>query len=463
MASVAPGAVARPEEKWHPARLIPTTGIGGQEEQEQRATSSLLAVMGAVPEFGRALVASLGAPAGRLKAYTEVRFTDGEGKTLIPDGAIVVERGKARWCVLVEVKTGGMPLRPEQVTRYVETARAEHLDGVLTISNDLTASVNDLPITVEQRRGKRVPVWHLSWMRILTEAVVQKEHRGISDPDQAWLLGELIAYLDHEKSGAGGFDDMGDRWVAVRDGARQRTLKSNDPGIREVAQRWEEFVQYLCLGLRRDLGRPVAPVYPKGQEVAARVAETAKALVADGRLTVAVRIPDAAAPLEIEADLRTRLLTCATELPAPREGRPKTRVTWLLRQVREAPRGLRVDARYPLVKESVSSAWTDAIADPDRLLFRADPKREARAFRLSVSTELGQKRGKGPGSFIAETKEAALAFYGEVLQPLHAWRPSAPKLTTPATAPTEVATDSPPPFSQPGARDPGEGVDPGDE
>ncbi len=31
------------QEQWHPARLIPTAGIRGQEEQERRATLSLLA------------------------------------------------------------------------------------------------------------------------------------------------------------------------------------------------------------------------------------------------------------------------------------------------------------------------------------------------------------------------------------------------------------------------------------
>src|SRR4051794_30104769 len=39
-------------EGWRPARLISVAGIRGQDEQEQRATSSLLAVMQAVPDFG---------------------------------------------------------------------------------------------------------------------------------------------------------------------------------------------------------------------------------------------------------------------------------------------------------------------------------------------------------------------------------------------------------------------------
>jgi hypothetical protein len=44
------------EETWHQARLIPTSGINGAEEQERRATSALLAVMTAVREFGRAVL-----------------------------------------------------------------------------------------------------------------------------------------------------------------------------------------------------------------------------------------------------------------------------------------------------------------------------------------------------------------------------------------------------------------------
>src|SRR5262245_40498840 len=52
------------EETWHEARLIPTSGINGAEEQERRATSALLAVMSAVREFGRGLTKSFGAQAG---------------------------------------------------------------------------------------------------------------------------------------------------------------------------------------------------------------------------------------------------------------------------------------------------------------------------------------------------------------------------------------------------------------
>ena len=249
----------KPEDAWRRARLIPTTGIGGQDEQEMPATSSLLAVMGAVPQFGRAILDHVGAPAGRIQTFTEIRFVDEDTKLSIPDGAVVIERGKARWVCLIEVKTGGAELRVEQVERYLELARANAFDAVLTISNQITASPVESPIPIDPKKLRKVALRHLSWWQVMTEARVEHKHRGVSDPDQAWILGELIAYLDHERAGAGGFDDMGDRWVAVRDGAREATLKASDAGVRDVASRWEQLVEYLALGLTQDLGRQVEP------------------------------------------------------------------------------------------------------------------------------------------------------------------------------------------------------------
>ena len=93
------------EESWHQARLIPTSGINGAEEQERRATSALLAVMSVVHEFGRMLLSDLGAPAGAVETFIEVPFELGE-KRLYPDGLVRVKRGSRQWTALVEVKTG---------------------------------------------------------------------------------------------------------------------------------------------------------------------------------------------------------------------------------------------------------------------------------------------------------------------------------------------------------------------
>ena len=415
-------------EVWHPARLIPVSGIRGQEEQEKRATSSLLAVMAAVPDFGRAVLGRLGAPKGRITTFAEVQLKADDGNLSIPDGAIVVERGKTSWRTLVEVKTGTGQLTGEQVSRYLDMARLHGFDSVVTISNDLTPSPKESPVEVDRRKTRSVQLHHLSWWQILTEAIVQHRHHGIEDPDQAWILAELIAYLDHENSGASGFQDMGDKWVKVRNAARHGTMRASDPEVQDVAARWDQLVAYLCLGLSQDLGREVKPVRPRKQTSAERREQAVKRLADNGTLEAALRVPDAVGPLALEADLRSRDLRTSVSLDAPQDGRPKTRITWLLRQLRNAPDDLRIDVSFPNVRETSSLLLGDAREYPERLLSPSDPKRPPRAFTLTLSRSMGTKRGRGDASFVKETRRQAVDFYRDLVQGLTAWQPKAPQL-----------------------------------
>jgi hypothetical protein len=143
------GQVAQDQDNWQAARLLPTVGLRGQEEQEKRATSSLLAVMHAVPEFSHALIRDLGAPSGRVLTYTEPQLKDAQGRRCIPDGAIVAERGRKVWRCLVEVKTGSAELEADQVSRYLDWARDHDFEAVLTIYNQITASPSESPVAVE--------------------------------------------------------------------------------------------------------------------------------------------------------------------------------------------------------------------------------------------------------------------------------------------------------------------------
>jgi hypothetical protein len=447
-------------EEWHPARLIPAMGIRGQEEQEKRATSSLLAVMRAVPEFGHALVGPLGAPKGRIATYTEVQLKDAAGKVHIPDGAVVVERGKTAWRCLVEVKTSGAELKADQVNRYLDMAREHRFDAVLTISNEITGSATDSPVEVDRRKLRSVALVHLSWWRIVTEAIVQHRHRGVSDPDQAWILGELIAYLDDERSGAGGFTDMGENWVKVRNGAGDGTLRATDSEVRDVASRWEQFVEYLCLGLGQDLGRDVRPVRPRKQTSAGRHEANCVSLATAGTLEAAIKVPDAIGPLVVQADLRTKKVITSVTVEAPGDGRPQTRVNWLLRQLKDAPDGLVIDASFANSKATTASLLSVARDNPQALLLGNDAKRPPRSFRLALSRAMGTKRAKGERSFVLETRKQAIDFYRELVQNLRAWRASAPKLPDEPEPAERMPQPDPPAFSSTEAREPTEGLAP---
>jgi hypothetical protein len=87
------------ESRWERARLIPVSGIKGEAEQERRGCSALLAVIGSVRAFGRAITGQLGAPAGLIKTFVEVPFDLGD-RRVRPDGVIRVTRARTPWTAL---------------------------------------------------------------------------------------------------------------------------------------------------------------------------------------------------------------------------------------------------------------------------------------------------------------------------------------------------------------------------
>lgn len=93
-------------------------------------------------------------------------------------------------------------------------------------------------------------------------------------------------------------------------------------------------------------------------------------------------------------------------IDAPREGRPKSRINWLLRQ-------------------------------------------------------LGQKRGKAEGSFVRETRAQTFDFYREIVQQMKAWQARPPRLRGADGEEVPVGpSPEPPRFEQSDTREIGEAADP---
>jgi hypothetical protein len=324
------------EPAWQQARLIPTSGINGAQEQERRATSALLAVMTAVKEYGRTLTKGLGAHAGDIETFIEVEF-DLDGKKVVPDGLIRVSRGSRVWAALVEVKTGRNELQSEQLDNYLEVARRIGIQALLTISNQTSVADGVHPAKIDRRKLKHVALHHLAWSEVLSRAVIEKEHRGVADPDQAYILGELIRYLEHPRSGALEFEDMGSSWVPVRNAVADGTLRQNNPEAADVAGRFEALLRFAALQLGTRLGTDVTVVHSRKEltDPSSRISSQITSLVEHGRLQGALRIPNAVGPIDITVDLRARLVVCSVDIDAPKEGRPTTKVNWLVRQLKQ--------------------------------------------------------------------------------------------------------------------------------
>ncbi|MGN9913209.1 stress response protein [Phytohabitans sp. LJ34] len=418
------------EDTWLAARLIPTSGINGAEEQERRATSAVLAVMSAVREFGRALTQPLGAPAGPVQTFIEVPFKLGD-KQLFPDGLIRVSRGQRQWTALVEVKTGSNELRADQVEAYLEIAREHSFDALITISNEIPPVAGQHPTPIDKRKLRKVSLYHLPWTEILTQAVMQKEYRGVADPDQAWVLGELIRYLEHPRSGAMEFSDMGPAWVGVRDGVAAGTVRAGDTAVAEVAGRFDALTRYACLRLGRRLGAEVTPALSRRDvaEPALRTQALAGQLSATGAMTGGIKIPGAVGAMQVTADLRAGQIICHVDVEAPKSGKPTTRVNWLVRQLKDAPENTRLEAFVMHGRgEGTAGLLRQVREDPSTLI--SDPTRELRAFRVAMHAPAGAKRGSGRGAFIDSVLTAVDNFYEQVIQNLKPWMPAPPRLRT---------------------------------
>lgn len=444
-----------PEVKpWEEARLIPVSGIRSAEEQERRASSALLAVLYAVEEFGTAITKPLGAPKGKLRSFIEPPFEMANGRCVRPDGLIQVTRGRRTWTALVEVKTGKNTLDREQIEAYLDVVKEQGFDCVVTISNQIAKIPGEHPLTVDRRRLRRATLHHLSWSRLLTEAMLQKSHRGVADPDQAWILGELIRYLEHENAGAVDFCDMGEAWVAVRDAVKNGTLRQSDKKAIEVAGKWEELVSFAALRLGRKLGTDVREVLHAREraDLSVRIAGIVDSMVTRGVMLGEIRIPDTVGDVSLAADLRAQQIVASVSLKAPRSGRPTTRINWLLRQLKTTSPDVRLDCWGLRSRSSMSELLGNVCRNPNLLI--PVENREIVSFTISLARPMGVKRSAGSRSFIDSVLQTLDDFYGDVVEHLKEWRPPAPKLRKEASRDSEDDSGS-----QPHSDTAGESVD----
>ncbi|RLA00584.1 MAG: hypothetical protein DRQ45_07120, partial [Gammaproteobacteria bacterium] len=243
------------EANWQPARLIPVAGIKGDREAEQRATSAFLAVLSIVRDLSQKLLTPLGASsAGKavVETFTEVTV-DSNGKAVRPDGLIRVTYGKRSFTALVEVKTGNNKLEKDQVNAYWQAARQERYDHVITISNEISASGAHPVQGLRVQKNSPVQISHLSWVRILATALRLRNHTGVDDPEQSWILGELVRYLQHPASGVLPLADMGGEWTGIRDAARAGTLNKRTEGLGDIAEKLDEMHTFAALTLSSEI------------------------------------------------------------------------------------------------------------------------------------------------------------------------------------------------------------------
>lgn len=412
---------------WQSSRLFSISGIGGADEQEKRATSALLWTMAAVRPLGRALTARAGAPVGALETFIEVGFPLGEQR-VIPDGVLRIARGQRVWTALVEVKTGDGLLGREQIETYLRLAKRRKYDAVLTISNQISTEPDLHPVDLPARANNSAALVHVSWSEIMHEVRMLLAHHRFTDPLPLWILSELDRYLGNPRSGAMPFNDMGPSWVSVRESVAASTLRPGDSKAVPIVNSWQKLIRQLCLGLTARLGVPVKQVVARRLQgdPAARLDEGTHLLGDHGVLAATLRVPDAAGPIGVTADLRTSRVIVRIEIGAPQENSLTRRVVWLTRQLKDSPDDLLVEARFAPRGETTCERLADVRSRPQCLLPAKDW--EPTGFVVSRAHPMGTKRSGARGSFVTSVNDAVDEFYTQVVERVRPWTPPAPPL-----------------------------------
>ncbi len=428
------------------ARLFPVLST---TSKEGRTTSIVLACLAKVDEFGASLLGSVDQKVGarsKIHTFTEVvcknRAADIKER---PDGLIVLRSGSREWKALVEAKIGSSDLNADQIERYRQLAKDNGIDCVISISNQFATSPQTHPLSEVNKSRSKIPVFHWSWMYILTEADLLLSQDSVSDTDQRILLNELRRFLTHESAGVKGFDRMPKAWGELNrlvSSGGVIPAKSSDAGT--VITAWHQETRDLALILSRMTEASVSEKLSRKHrsDSAARLKDDLVLLREKQELQAELDVPDAAAPLVVCVDMKRRSVDVGMTLRAPEDKvSTKARLNWVLRQIKaEDLADLYIRLLWPGKSEPTQYLVTDLREDPDIANAHRDHL-SPRSFHIFRSKRLGA-RFTQQTNFIVDLEALIPAFYGQIGANLTAWKKQAPKISKDRSSAEDVSTDA---------------------
>ncbi len=425
------------------ARLFP---VLADTSRENRMASIFLSLLPQIPALAETVLSTTGLRVGKrtkIEAFTEIVLREANGANNRPDGLLSVSTGKSTWYALIEAKIGKAKLDADQVQRYVEMAKANGINAVITISNEFVARADHSPVSVPKTLLRKVDLFHWSWTWIATQCEILEHQGSVEDNEQGFLLREILRFLSHPGTGVERFSQMGADWKDLNQAVTNNsTLKKSAPEVENGVGCWFEEERDLCLQLSRHVGQPVETIIERKlqSDPVGRLKDGIGKLVDHHCLTSVFRIPDSAADLEIVADLTRRTVSAGMKIKAPLDKKStKARVNWLLRMLKEDDPRVLIRAhwagRTPATQEplSVLQETPDALQTENK---EAVPH----SFEVLLVERLG-KRFPGRRTFIEDVERIVPDFYDLVGQYLRAWQAPPPRPVKSRTDLTEDTTE----------------------
>ncbi len=418
--------------KGSPARLFP---VLADSKKEERATSILLATFSVVPDFARDVLTSAGAPIGKrstITCFTEVSFK-GMSSNCRPDGLILVTSGNKSWAALVESKVGNATLTADQIEPYLDIAREQGLDAVITISNQFTALPSHHPVKVNKTKTRSISLFHFSWMALTSSALMLVQNKSVSDSEQSYILSELIRYFEHESSGTSSNLKMSSCWKQTCLDAHQGSkLNKNSDAVLIAVADWFQLLRYVSIKLSLALGQTCTVSMTRNHSAnpQARLQESASELANSLQLVSEIEIPNAAGKVRLSVSLLRKTLDLSVNLETPKDVKQqRAAINFVLSQLKACDQDeLIVRVNWPRRIPSTQLSITKALDEDDRKeLIPPNVKDLPSSVDLIFIVDLGA-RLKSSGNFPLDTERELINFYKNVVQNLQRWTPKAPKV-----------------------------------
>ena len=408
------------------ARLIP---VGSEKALERRGVSTLLACLSVIKDLAEGLFSSVGQQIGvrnQIECYTEVVF---KGEVLRPDGLIILRKGERTWSALIEAKIGNKELELDQIKEYIRIAKENSIDAIITISNQLCVLPTHHPLKISTKLRSKIGIYHWSWIFITSSAALKLEVEDDIDPEQKYMLEEMLRYFRHESSGVKDFDSMNPEWREVCQKIKRGEQLNQTLEIEDTLGAWEQAQKSASLLLTGELGVPVVIRIPRvhRNDPEAKL-EAGKSDLTKNTLAATFRIPDAASDLFLKADMARGTVSCGMKLDAPADKkRAEARINWLLRQLQWSQISDEVYIKANFIGRAPPSLQKAIDLRENPSLFRRDNKLVPISFEISLIRDLGSDFSSRK-KFLVHLNQVILDFYKSVGEHLKVWVPPAPKI-----------------------------------
>lgn len=430
--------------------LIPTLP---DSRKEEKMTSILLSVFSIAPRLAVSVLEGSNLPnikAPKIVSFIEVKveddaIKDAQKKDSRPDGLLIIKYKGNEWSAFIESKVGNNEIEESQIVRYIDLAKKFDVDAVITFSNQFASTPSHHPLNLSKSKLKGVGLYHYSWLSVLAKSIEAIEKAHVDDPEQSYIISELIRYMDSKDSNVAAELRMSNNWKDVIEKIQKNIpVNKTDRDVEEAVAAWHQLQRYLALQLSRSLNEPVKQYLTRSRasDPAKHLKEDIDDLITSQSLSSEFDIPNAAARLQFKADLAKRNITLSMKLDAPSDKKQATAsINWLTRQLKDSkPDHTQICAHWPKRIPATHSSLTDASDDANKLV-PAGLKEIPTYLEPYKVVDLAAKFST-PKKFVEIVEVEVIDFYRNIGQYLNKWSPKPPKVKS-STFDQEEVDDNP--------------------